>query len=197
MPRPDQAEPARSAPGRERILAAAETLFAEHGFDRTSTARLAEAAGVPQSLIFYHFGTKWNLLLSLISERSTQTMADLVAPEPPGEARAAIAGLWSSLCRHLGRRTPLHRIVQRESDTHPQLRQHALRSYDDLTATVAGFLARVTGHDGDPSQELWAAARMLVATSAAAATTHGDDGSALAPDTVANLLADGLLGPPR
>jgi Bacterial regulatory proteins, tetR family len=41
----------------ERILAAAEKLFAERGFDRTSTARIATEAGVPHGLIFYHFKT--------------------------------------------------------------------------------------------------------------------------------------------
>jgi len=34
-------------PARDRILAAAERLFAEGGFDKTSTARIAAEAGVP------------------------------------------------------------------------------------------------------------------------------------------------------
>ena len=57
--------PADRAPGdrtaRGRILAAAERLFAERGFDHTSTALIAAEARVPQGLIFYHFKTKMEL----------------------------------------------------------------------------------------------------------------------------------------
>src|SRR6266849_6174466 len=46
---------------RGRILAAAERLFAERGFDHTPTALIAAEARVPQGLIFYHFKTKMDL----------------------------------------------------------------------------------------------------------------------------------------
>jgi AcrR family transcriptional regulator len=50
--------PGRDAPGRERILAAAITRFAEHGVAGTSLKVIAEDAGVSQALIVHHFGTK-------------------------------------------------------------------------------------------------------------------------------------------
>ena len=40
-------------PARERILSAAEALFAEHGFAATPTSRIAERAGVPKGLVHY------------------------------------------------------------------------------------------------------------------------------------------------
>jgi len=46
---------------REDILNAAERVFAEKGFARTSTQEVARAAGVSQSQIHYHFGTKEGL----------------------------------------------------------------------------------------------------------------------------------------
>jgi len=46
---------------RERILAAAEELFLERGFDGASMSALARAAGVNQSLISHHFGSKRGL----------------------------------------------------------------------------------------------------------------------------------------
>lgn len=152
---------------------------------------------MPQSLIFYHFGTKENLLLALIRERSTRTLADLVPADPPKDPRAAIAQLWSSLRAHLGGPSAMHRIVKREADNHPELRQRALRIYNDLTGVVAGFLTRTTGRRGEPSAEVWAAARMLVATSAAASGGHGDDEGHPTSEAVANLLVDGLLAEPR
>jgi AcrR family transcriptional regulator len=43
---------------RERILAAARKLIAEHGLEATSTKAIAAEAGVPSGLVFYYFETK-------------------------------------------------------------------------------------------------------------------------------------------
>jgi AcrR family transcriptional regulator len=47
---------------RERILDAAEELFAHHGFDATPTVRVAAQARVPRGLLSYHFARKIELL---------------------------------------------------------------------------------------------------------------------------------------
>ncbi|MHB8764764.1 MAG: TetR/AcrR family transcriptional regulator [Deferrisomatales bacterium] len=47
------------------ILQAAKELFAEKGFDGTSTAEIAERAGVAHGTVFHHFKTKENLLLEM------------------------------------------------------------------------------------------------------------------------------------
>lgn len=49
-------------PRRERILEAARTVLAEAGYERTTTRRIAEAAGVNIATLHYHFGTKEALL---------------------------------------------------------------------------------------------------------------------------------------
>ena len=54
---------------KEKILRAAEELFAEMGFDKTSTASIAKRAGVNSALIFYYFGSKENLLKNILSEK--------------------------------------------------------------------------------------------------------------------------------
>jgi AcrR family transcriptional regulator len=46
---------------RERILAAAASLFAAHGFDGTSVRMIAEEAGANQAAINYYFHSKDNL----------------------------------------------------------------------------------------------------------------------------------------
>ena len=43
---------------REEIIAAARAVFADKGFDGTTTRELAKAAGVSEALIFKHFPTK-------------------------------------------------------------------------------------------------------------------------------------------
>jgi len=49
---------------RDRIVAAARQLFAEQGFDGTTTAAIAERAGVAEGTIFRHFASKRELLLA-------------------------------------------------------------------------------------------------------------------------------------
>jgi AcrR family transcriptional regulator len=57
--------PGGSAPDtRERIVAAARTLFAERGFDGSSLRAIAAAAGVDASLIRHYFGDKSGLLVA-------------------------------------------------------------------------------------------------------------------------------------
>ncbi|MFT3825954.1 MAG: TetR family transcriptional regulator [Chitinophagaceae bacterium] len=54
---------------KEQILAAAEQLFAEKGFDGTSVRDIAHEANVNLAMISYYFGSKEKLLESLIEQR--------------------------------------------------------------------------------------------------------------------------------
>jgi AcrR family transcriptional regulator len=58
------------ANSRDAILDAAERLFANSGFDGTSMRSIAEAAGVAQALLHYHFGTKERLFAEMFTRRS-------------------------------------------------------------------------------------------------------------------------------
>ena len=51
-----------------RILAAAVTLFSQHGFDGTSVSEIAKLAGVNKALIYYYFESKNAILESLFEE---------------------------------------------------------------------------------------------------------------------------------
>ena len=65
------ARPTRiSAPERkEKILAAAEELFARKGFAGTTTRELALAAGINEALLFRHFGNKEELYMAVLEQR--------------------------------------------------------------------------------------------------------------------------------
>jgi AcrR family transcriptional regulator len=58
-----------SATTKERILDAAERLFAEKGVDATSLRQVTGAAGVNVAAIHYHFGSKEELLRAVIGRR--------------------------------------------------------------------------------------------------------------------------------
>jgi len=60
-PAGERRKPAKRGSTRERVLDCALDLFSRHGFDGVSTAEVALAAGVSQSVVLYHFETKENL----------------------------------------------------------------------------------------------------------------------------------------
>ena len=64
-------------PRRDRILAAAELLFAERGYERVTVREVAESAGVTHPLIYYYWESKRGLLAAVL-ERNQQRVRSLV-----------------------------------------------------------------------------------------------------------------------
>jgi len=59
------------------ILQAAETLFGQKGYQAVSIGEIARAAGVAKGLINYHFESKENLLVHVLSKGTTTLFAQL------------------------------------------------------------------------------------------------------------------------
>jgi len=69
----------RSRPTRERILDAAERLFAARGFHGVSIRDITGAAGVDVALANYHFGSKQGLLEAVFMRRAADLNAERLA----------------------------------------------------------------------------------------------------------------------
>jgi AcrR family transcriptional regulator len=76
----------RSGSTKERILAAAETLFAQRGFDGASLRQLTSDAGVNLAAVNYHFGSKEKLVEQVFRRRLDTLNAQRLA------ALARVAG---------------------------------------------------------------------------------------------------------
>jgi AcrR family transcriptional regulator len=68
-----------SASTKERILTAAEALFAQRGFEGASLRQLTAAAGVNLAAVNYHFGSKDNLVEEVFKRRLDQLNARRLA----------------------------------------------------------------------------------------------------------------------
>lgn len=79
----------RSAETRSRLVAAGLELFARHGFDAVTTRQLAEAAGVNQAAIPYHFGGKQGVYLAVAEHIAALTGARLRTLGDTMQARLA------------------------------------------------------------------------------------------------------------
>jgi AcrR family transcriptional regulator len=177
---------------RERILAAAERLFAERGFDRTSTARIAATAGVPHGLIFYHFKTKMDLLLAVIRADRWSALDEAVPPLAAGTAlEPAVAALWEHMSAVLGEPSAVRKIILQEAGSHPEIRARALEYQDQIASIVADYLARASA-SGGPGPEHEAAARLLTITAGLAPLVGEPSAAVIPPADLAALIATGL-----
>lgn len=178
---------------RKRILGAAERLFAERGFGRTSTARIATEAGVPHGLIFYHFKTKMDLLLAVVRGSEVMVLDDLLPRTRAGaDPRQAVAEIWRHLSAALGQPSTVRRIIFQEIAAHPEVRQRALELQDQISTIVGQHLARASGHPGQPLPEHETAARLLTIAAGMAPLLEEPGQARIDPVTVAALIADGI-----
>src|SRR5207302_4742097 len=61
---------------REQLVEVATKLFAKHGYEATTTAAIAEAAGVTEPILYRHFKNKQEMFVAIVREMSDQTMAN-------------------------------------------------------------------------------------------------------------------------
>ncbi|MGV8040895.1 MAG: TetR/AcrR family transcriptional regulator [Thermoanaerobaculaceae bacterium] len=98
---PDQPTQDRGGTPRERILAAAAEVFAEHGFDGAGVDEIARRAGVNKAMLYYHVGDKAALygevvsgFISSVEKVLTQRVASAATP---AEKLRAMQGTFLTL----------------------------------------------------------------------------------------------------
>jgi len=119
------------APTRQRILDAALELFGRQGFHGTSVGEIERAAGlVPRSGALYkHFPSKAALLEAVMQSRSS-AVAEVEAAVGAArfeEPRAALELLGRLALDEITGDQPLLRVVLREGDNFPELRDEFYR----------------------------------------------------------------------
>src|SRR5665811_1750635 len=122
---PDVGQLVVSAEARERILDAAEALFAADGFDATPTSRIAHRAAVAKGLLFYYFPHKMDLLRTLFVERlPVHSFSSLAGIAVPGDVAGSLVRLADRIGLTGHHSQVLSAILFREASTHPDVREH-------------------------------------------------------------------------
>jgi AcrR family transcriptional regulator len=117
LPRERERNPARS---RELILAAAERLFAEQGFEATSLSDVGRAAGLSRATPGYFFGSKAELHRAVL-ERSFEEVREAVRQGRERALRSGqtpeviLAGAVSDYFDFVAARPRLVKLIQREA----------------------------------------------------------------------------------
>ena len=73
---------------RDRLLDAAEELFAGHGYDGASLRDIAGVAKVPFGLATYYFGTKEELFRQVVARRADEHIGEMLTALDGTAARA-------------------------------------------------------------------------------------------------------------
>ena len=97
---PARARTDRSTVTRERILDAAERLFAEHGVYSVSNRTIADAAGQGNTAVVgYHFGTKTDLVRAIVARHTEAIERDRAARVARIEGAGSVRDWVSALVR--------------------------------------------------------------------------------------------------
>jgi AcrR family transcriptional regulator len=176
---------------RERILTAAEELFAESGFDATPTSRIAERAEVPKGLVHYYFKRKPDLLAALV-ERLPDERVEQERVVVPGDVAASLHRLVDAFDRALDSSAVLSHLLWREADTHPAVLDALRARFDRMVAQIRAVVAAARP-DGCPAADVDCAAQLLASAVSYrhSVARHADDGQE-AMHRELRFLADAL-----
>ncbi len=98
-PRPQRSDGEQT---RERLMHAALRLFAQHGFEKTSTREIAEAAGTNLAAIKYYFGDKAGLYRAVFFEMQGKPEDEIARYADPSLSLAeALRGLYAGFVEPL------------------------------------------------------------------------------------------------
>jgi AcrR family transcriptional regulator len=144
---------------KERILRAAEALFAESGFDATPTSRVAEVAGVPKGLVHYYFKRKSDLLTALVA-RLPDGRIEPASVVVPGDIAGSLRRLVVELDRRFNGSPVLSHLLWREADTHHAVRDVLHERFQQLVRQVRAVIVAAAGGTL-PSKDVDSAAGLL------------------------------------
>lgn len=105
---------------RDQILAAATTVFSQHGFRGSTTRRIADAAGVNEVTIFRYFGSKDALLEEAVRLDSTTPLSGLL-PEVPSDPEEELTSWAEAVRDHLHLKRSLIRKCMGELEERPEM----------------------------------------------------------------------------
>ncbi|WP_210491485.1 helix-turn-helix domain-containing protein [Patulibacter sp. SYSU D01012] len=139
---------------RAELVAAARRLFVEDGFDATSMAALARAAGVAPNTIYWYFGDKDDLLVAVLDA----VLADALAAYADVAERPIVDQvLWT-----VGQLQALRGLV---TTVHARIgRSEALNAWHDAFHATAEGLLRASIEQAVPADALDAEVRIAVFT---------------------------------
>jgi AcrR family transcriptional regulator len=149
---------ARGVETRRRLLAAAERVFADHGYHEASVSRITDRAGVGQGTFYLYFDSKLDLFNELVEDlnhRVRQAMSE-GARAASSRLEAERAG-FAAFFRFTAEHPALYRVVREAELVSPEaLRLHYTRIVEGYIDGLREAAADGEIGDIDPTVAAWA-----------------------------------------
>lgn len=102
----------KAAQRRQQLIDVATKLFARSGYEATTTAAIAAAAGVTEPILYRHFKSKQDLFVAIVRDVSRQTMEQwhklIAGEENPAEKIRLIA---AAIPEHMKRSAEYYHVL--------------------------------------------------------------------------------------
>jgi len=126
----------RGAATRQRLLEAAENVFAELGYHEASIVKITEAAGVAQGTFYLYFASKQEIFEELVRDLNRRVRRAMAAGAERGRTRAeaellGFRGYFEFAAQH----GALYRIIRQAEFVSPQT------LHDHYEAIASGYVA--------------------------------------------------------
>ncbi len=129
--------PPSEAQTRNRILQAAQRLFAAQGFDGTTTRDLAQAAGVAEGTLFRHFSNKKAILVEVATQGWVEILTDLLTELSEMGSYKAVAQVMKRRMWNMRKNADMMRVCFMEAQFHPDLRERIQQEVIEKMTGVA------------------------------------------------------------
>src|SRR5947208_2578022 len=153
----------RAGDKRERILGAAERIFARHGFFAAKVADVAKEAGVADGTIYLYFDSKDELLISLFERRMlqvSQALRTAIAGKSPRDQLRAFIKAYLQLVHDEPTAAEVLTIELRQSSKF--MKEYDNAAFADFLRLLGGIIsAAQDSGDVDGSIPAHVAARMI------------------------------------
>ena len=158
---------------RERIIAAAAEVYAQHGFRGATTRRIAESAGVNEITIFRQFGSKATLLHEALKHMSDDPHLLPLLPDVPLDPAGELLVWCEAHLAFLRSNRSLIRKAMSEIEERPEAGCSSVRPNRSAAAELSQYVRALhdggyvaDGHDGAPADAILehAARAMLMAS---------------------------------
>jgi AcrR family transcriptional regulator len=137
---------------RRRLLELGTELFARHGYEDLSMARIAREAGISKALLYHYFPSKQAYFAATL-EQAAAELAEATAPDPDKPPVEQLAGSLDAFLawveKHMGAYDKLIRSV----GAVPDVRELVERVRDETAQRI------LAGLSNEPTPELRAAVR--------------------------------------
>lgn len=138
--------PSRAIQAEERRLQILETaleIFAARGFNGTSIKDIAEAAGISQGLLYYHFSSKENLFMSTLESHTfLPEFRRIMADSDKLPSITEMKEIAFKFIKTLESRESLLRLIMRDVAFNPEISDAWSRFLREVVALLRNYIDR-------------------------------------------------------